>query len=98
MADVPLRREEVQRRTRRKKIFSDGKRFLGRQGSGGERQKRRMAGGCDGIVFLGSPSCPRFPQAPASRGPSETGLRPSELQDFLPIAGWAAKWCGDVEG
>ena len=52
-----------------------------------------------GMLFLGFPSCPRFPQAPRfAGGPSETGLRPSELQDFLPMAGWAAKWCGDVEG
>src|ERR1700735_1816259 len=85
------------RSARREKIFSDGKRFLGRQG---ERWRAAEATPLRWHAFPGLPlPAPGFLRPPASRG----GLRkPGSVllseKDFLPISGWAAKWCGDVEG
>jgi hypothetical protein len=51
------------------------------------------------LTFLPPANAPGFLRPPASRG----GLRkPGSVllneKDFLPIGGWAARWCGDVEG
>jgi hypothetical protein len=56
-----------------RKFFQTGRDFSGARGSGGERQKRWPEVVLPHVVAVAcfpraSPSCPRFPKAPASRG------------------------------
>ena len=87
MADVPLREEGryrgVQRRTRRKKIFSDGKRFLGRPG---ERWRAAETMACFPRALPSCPlaNAPGFLRPPASRGAFGNRAR-SFLTKKIPI-------------
>ena len=87
-----MRREEVQRRTRRKKIFSDEE--ISR--AAGERW--RAAEATVAYFPQASPSCPGFLRPRFAGGLRKPGSVLLSEKDFLPIARWAAKWCGDVEG
>jgi hypothetical protein len=102
VAGIPLRGEEGRYLETGvhggRKFFQAGRDFSGARGSGGERQKRLPSSRWHAFPGLPLPT-PGFLRPPASRG----GLRkPGSVllseKDFLPIGGWAAKYCGDVEG